>query len=59
MPMPVAELVPAIDPHIRPGARIPRMAKSHQAQSEIDRSLPTGESLPVPAAPGTRCQPAR
>lgn len=52
-PVPVAELVPGDLIRILPGARIPADGEIAQGESEIDRSLLTGESLPVPAAPGT------
>lgn len=52
-PVPVAELVPGDLIRILPGARIPADGEIAQGESEIDRSLLTGESVPVPAAPGT------
>ena len=51
-PVPVAELVPGDLIRILPGARIPADGEIAQGTSEIDRSLLTGESVPVPAAPG-------
>ena len=52
-PVPVAELVPGDLIRILPGARIPADGEITAGASEIDRSLLTGESVPVPAAPGT------
>lgn len=52
-PVPVAELVPGDLIRIRPGARVPADGEVAEGASEIDRSLLTGESIPVPAAPGT------
>lgn len=51
-PVPVSELVPGDLIRIRPGARIPADGEIAQGSSEIDRSLLTGESIPVPAGPG-------
>lgn len=51
-PVPVAELVPGDLIRIRPGARIPADGRIVQGESEIDRAALTGESIPVPAAPG-------
>ena len=51
-PVPVAELVPGDLIRILPGARVPADGEIAQGTSEIDRSLLTGESVPVPAAPG-------
>ncbi|MFN3577156.1 MAG: heavy metal translocating P-type ATPase [Tabrizicola sp.] len=39
---------------VRPGARMPVDGVVLSGASELDRSLLTGESLPVPAGPGTR-----
>ncbi|MCC6008040.1 MAG: cadmium-translocating P-type ATPase [Rhodobacteraceae bacterium] len=39
---------------IRPGARLPVDGDVIEGRSETDRSLLTGESLPVPVGPGTR-----
>ncbi|MEM8824716.1 MAG: heavy metal translocating P-type ATPase [Pseudomonadota bacterium] len=51
--VPTAEL--AIGDHIRvvPGARVPVDAEVVEGEADLDRSLLTGESLPVHAAPGT------
>ena len=38
---------------VRPGARMPVDGEIVDGTSELDRSLLTGETLPVPAAPGT------
>lgn len=51
-PVPVAELVPGDLIRIRPGARVPADGEVAEGRSEIDRALLTGESIPVPAAPG-------
>ncbi|WJS85502.1 heavy metal translocating P-type ATPase [Paracoccus sp. TOH] len=51
-PVPVAELSPGDLIRIRPGARIPADGEIAEGSSEIDRSLLTGESIPVPAGPG-------
>lgn len=51
-PVPVAELVPGDVIRLRPGARVPADGEITEGASEIDRSLLTGESIPVPAAPG-------
>jgi Cu2+-exporting ATPase len=50
---PIAEIRPGDRVLIRPGARMPVDGIVLLGASEIDRSLLTGESLPVPAAPGT------
>lgn len=52
-PVPVAELVPGDLIRIRPGARIPADGDIVEGASDIDRSLLTGESIPVPVGPGT------
>ncbi|MCR8548119.1 cadmium-translocating P-type ATPase [Salipiger sp. P9] len=39
---------------VRPGGRMPVDGEITEGQSELDRSLLTGETLPVFAAPGTR-----
>ncbi|WP_374327369.1 heavy metal translocating P-type ATPase [Paracoccus pantotrophus] len=51
-PVPVAELRPGDLIRIRPGARIPADGEIAEGSSEIDRSLLTGESIPVPARLG-------
>lgn len=51
-PVPVAELRPGDLIRIRPGARIPADGEIAEGSSEIDRSLLTGESIPVAAGPG-------
>jgi len=51
-PVPVAELSIGDLIRIRPGARIPADGEIVEGSSEIDRSLLTGESIPVVAAPG-------
>ncbi len=51
-PVPVADLVPGDLVRIRPGARVPADGEITEGMSEIDRSLLTGESIPVAAAPG-------
>ncbi len=51
-PVPVAELRLGDLIRIRPGARIPADGTIAEGESEIDRALLTGESIPVPAGPG-------
>ncbi|MDO5606076.1 MAG: heavy metal translocating P-type ATPase [Paracoccus sp. (in: a-proteobacteria)] len=48
----VADLRPGDVIRIRPGARLPADGEVIAGMSEIDRSLLTGESLPVQAGPG-------
>ncbi|WBU65195.1 heavy metal translocating P-type ATPase [Paracoccus aerodenitrificans] len=48
----VADLVPGDVIRVRPGARLPADGQVIAGMSEIDRSLLTGESLPVQAGPG-------
>lgn len=48
----VAELRPGDLIRLRPGGRIPADGIVLEGRSEIDRALLTGETLPVPAAPG-------
>ncbi|WP_163848631.1 heavy metal translocating P-type ATPase [Pseudooceanicola aestuarii] len=50
--VPVGDLVPGDLLRVRPGARMPVDGVIAEGASEIDRSLLTGETLPVPAAPG-------
>lgn len=50
---PVAELCVGDLIRVRPGARMPVDGEITDGTSELDRSLLTGETLPVPAAPGT------
>lgn len=47
----VADLVPGDLIRVRPGSRIPVDGEVVEGHSDIDRSLLTGESLPVAAAP--------
>jgi Cu2+-exporting ATPase len=49
----ISAVVPGDVALVRPGARMPVDGVVIQGASEIDRSLLTGESLPVPAATGT------
>ncbi len=51
--VPIAELVVGDFVRVRPGARMPVDGIVIEGASEIDRSLLTGETLPVPAATGT------
>ncbi|MFN3273717.1 MAG: heavy metal translocating P-type ATPase [Paracoccus sp. (in: a-proteobacteria)] len=50
--VPVASLRPGDLIRVRPGGRIPADGQIVDGTSEIDRALLTGETLPVPAAPG-------
>ncbi|MEZ5883345.1 MAG: heavy metal translocating P-type ATPase [Paracoccaceae bacterium] len=50
--VPVGELVPGDLVRIRPGARVPADGEVVEGTSEMDRSVLTGESLPVWAGPG-------
>lgn len=51
--MPIAEVQPGDTVLVRPGARMPVDGIVLHGASELDRSLLTGESLPVPAGEGT------
>jgi Cu2+-exporting ATPase len=50
---PIAEIQPGDTVLVRPGARMPVDGVVLHGASELDRSLLTGESLPVQAEPGT------
>ncbi|WP_083392697.1 heavy metal translocating P-type ATPase [Rhodobacter xanthinilyticus] len=50
--VPVGELVPGDLIRVRPGGRIPADGEVTEGSSETDRSLLTGESLPVYVGPG-------
>jgi Cu2+-exporting ATPase len=50
--MPIAEVQPGDTVLVRPGARMPVDGVVIHGASELDRSLLTGESLPVPAGEG-------
>jgi Cu2+-exporting ATPase len=50
----VAALAPGDLIRILPGGRLPADGEVTEGTSELDRSLLTGETLPVPAAPGSR-----
>ncbi len=50
---PIAEIHPGDTVLVRPGARMPVDGVVLHGASELDRSLLTGESLPVPAGQGT------
>ncbi|MGP9804187.1 heavy metal translocating P-type ATPase [Paracoccus sp. NSM] len=50
--VPVVDLRPGNLIRVRPGGRIPADGEIIEGASEIDRALLTGETLPVPAAPG-------
>src|SRR6056297_1374049 len=51
--IPAAELAVGDIVRVKPGGRIPVDGIVTEGQSELDRSLMTGESLPVYAGPGT------
>ncbi|MDJ0628030.1 MAG: heavy metal translocating P-type ATPase [Rhodobacter sp.] len=51
--VPIADLAPGDLVRVLPGARVPVDGLIEIGNSEIDRSLLTGESLPVFAGPGT------
>jgi Cu2+-exporting ATPase len=51
--VPIAELAPGDLVLVRPGARMPVDGVVTQGTSEIDRSLLTGETLPLYAGPGS------
>ncbi|WP_102226265.1 heavy metal translocating P-type ATPase [Acidimangrovimonas sediminis] len=51
--VPIAELRVGDLVRVRPGARMPADGVVTEGRSELDRSLLTGESLPVPAGPGS------
>ena len=51
--VPVVDLAVGDLLRVRPGARMPVDGEITQGTSELDRSLLTGETLPVYAAPGT------
>uniref|UniRef100_UPI0039E35C80 heavy metal translocating P-type ATPase n=1 Tax=Phaeovulum sp. TaxID=2934796 RepID=UPI0039E35C80 len=50
--VPVGDLVVGDSVRVRPGARVPADGIVTEGTSELDRSLLTGESLPVRAGPG-------
>ncbi len=50
--VPIAELVPGDLIRVLPGERVPADGIVEKGESEVDRSLLTGETLPVAAAPG-------
>jgi len=50
--VPVAELAPGMLVRVRPGGRMPVDGEIVEGRSEVDRSLLTGETLPVFAGPG-------
>ena len=50
--VPVADLKPGDLIRVRPGSRMPADGRIAQGSSEIDRSLLTGESIPVAIMPG-------
>ncbi|NIZ11602.1 heavy metal translocating P-type ATPase [Pseudooceanicola sp. HF7] len=50
--LPISEVVLGDLILVRPGARSPVDGEITEGHSELDRSLLTGETLPVPAAPG-------
>jgi len=50
---PISEVLAGDIVLVRPGGRMPVDGVVETGTSEVDRSLLTGESLPVPAAPGT------
>lgn len=50
--VPLASVLPGAHLLVRPGSRIPVDGKVMEGQSAVDLSLLTGESIPVPVAPG-------
>ncbi len=50
--VPVAELVPGDVVLVRPGGRVPADGQIVEGAAEIDESMITGESAPVPKGPG-------
>ncbi len=52
--VPVAELCPGDRVRVLPGARVPADGTVAVGESEVDRSLLTGETLPAFAGPGTQ-----
>ncbi len=52
--VPVSRLKPGDVVLVRPGERVPTDGEVLEGQSEVDESLLTGESRPVPKSPGDR-----
>jgi Cu+-exporting ATPase len=52
--LPLAELQPGDTVVVRPGERLPADGEVVEGRSQVDESLVTGESLPVPKQPGDR-----
>jgi len=52
--VPVAELVPGDVVLVRPGGRVPADGRIVEGAAELDESMITGESAPVPKGPGDR-----
>lgn len=50
--LPVADLIVGDLIRVRPGARMPVDGEITEGSSELDRSLLTGETRPIPAGPG-------
>lgn len=55
-PIPVSDIETGMVLRVLPGERIPADGEIIEGTTDLDRSLVTGESLPVPAAVGTRVE---
>ncbi|GIX17932.1 MAG: copper-translocating P-type ATPase [Rhodothalassiaceae bacterium] len=52
--VPAAQLKPGLVVRVQPGMRVPADGVVRTGRSEVDAGLITGESVPEPAAPGSR-----